>query len=47
MDFRILNTDTEERNLDYVLWLEMIMSALMLLSRIYWRCLSSFSRDIS
>ena len=36
MDFSFLNTDTERRNLDYVLWLEMVMSALMLLSRIYW-----------
>ena len=36
MDFSFLNTETKGRNLDYVLWLEMVMSALMLLSRIYW-----------
>ena len=43
MDFCFENADTKERNLDYVLWMGMVRSALMLLSRIY---LSSSSRDI-
>ena len=45
MDFCFENADTKGRNLDYVLWLGMVMSALMLLSRIYLRRLSSSSRD--
>ena len=47
MDFCFENADTKGRNLDYVLWLGMVISALMLLSRIYLRRLSSSSRDIS
>ena len=47
MDFCLENADTNGRNLDYVLWLGMVMSALMLLSRIYLRRLPSSSRDIS
>ena len=35
MGFCFENADTKGRNLDYGLWLGMVMSALMLLSRIY------------
>ena len=35
MDFCFQNADTKGRDLDYVLWLDMVMSAVMLLSRIY------------
>ena len=43
MDFCFENADTKGRNLNYVLWLDMVMWALMLLSRIYLRRLSSSS----
>ena len=35
MDFCFENADRKGKNLDYILWLGMIMSVLMLLSRIY------------
>ena len=46
MDFCFKNPGTKARNLDYVLWLSMIMLVLMILSRIYLSRLPSSSRDI-
>ena len=46
MDFYFENADTKGRNLDYVLWLGIVMSVLMLLSRIYLKRLSSSSKGI-
>ena len=46
MDFCFENADTKGKNLDYILWLGMVMSVLMLLSRIYLIRLPSSSRDI-
>ena len=37
MGFCFENADTKGRNSDYVLWLGMVMSALILLSSIYLR----------